>query len=203
MITAGLTGGICCGKSTVTKTFRANNIPVVDADIVAREVVAPGTIGLEKIISTFGKEFLQEDGTLDRTTFGKLIFSDPTSRSKLDHIMAPLIDAEATIQLNKFHDSGHPIVIWDAALIVEMGNASKYRPLIVVSCPQEIQIKRLMLRNNLSHSEAMSRINSQLSLEKKIALADYVVDTSKEIEYSISQTINIIEILKNKQLPAV
>lgn len=196
MITFGLTGGIACGKSTVTKTFRANNIPMVDADIVARQVVEPGTYGLSVIVRTFGKEYLNADGTLYRTKLGKLVFDDNAARRVLDKIMAPLITTESQTQLASLHSQGNYIVGYDAALICEMGNSEKFRPLIVVHCPRDAQVSRLMSRNNLTRAEAMARIEAQMPLEKKVRLADYQIDTSGTIEQSISQTEIIIHNLR-------
>lgn len=198
MITFGLTGGIACGKSTVTRTFRANNIPMVDADIVARDVVKPGTYGLEQIVQTFGAEYLNADGTLYRTKLGQLVFSDKEALQKIDEIMAPLINTESNFQIAKLHSEGHYIVGYDAALICEMGNSEKYRPLIVVHCPQDTQIERLMSRNNLTRPEAMLRISAQMPVNKKIELANYTVDTSGTIEESVNQTEIIIHNLRAK-----
>lgn len=195
MITFGLTGGIASGKSTVTKTFRAHGIPMVDADIVARQVVEPGTQGLEAVISAFGSEYRQEDGTLDRIGLGKLIFSDRAARHQIDMIMLPLINQESDRQIKKLHDEGLLIVGYDAALICEMGNSEKFRPLIVVHCPRDTQLARLMSRNNLTHAEAVLRIEAQMPVEKKLALANYSIDTSGTVESSIKQTEKIIEIL--------
>jgi len=188
MITFGLTGGIACGKSTVSKTFRANGIPMVDADIVARQVVKPGTLGLSQIVETFGQEYLESDGTLNRTKLGQLVFSDKIALGKLNHIMGILIHNEAQSQLKKLHDEGYDIVGFDAALICENGNTDKYRPLVVVSCPQEVQLARLMSRNNLTEDEAMARINAQFSSEQREVLADFVIDSSMSIKHSVLQT---------------
>lgn len=192
MITFGLTGGIACGKSTVSKTFRANGIPMVDADMVARQVVELGTPGLSKITDSFGQEYLQSDGTLNRTKLGQLVFSDKVALSKLNHIMGILIHTESQSQLKKLHNEGHDIVGFDAALICENGNADKYRPLVVVSCPQEVQLARLMSRNNLTEDEAMARINAQFSSEQRVEFADFVIDSSMSIKNSILQTEVII-----------
>lgn len=198
MITFGLTGGIASGKSTVTKTFRAAGIPIVDADIVARQVVEPGTSGLQLVISQFGTEYLQADGTLDRIALGKLVFADTDARHSINKIMLPLINAESNVQLKKFHEAGHVIVGYDAALICEMGNCEKFRPLIVVHCPRDMQALRLMSRNSLTLAEAMARIEAQMAVEAKIALADYTIDTSGTIEYSIKQTEDIIQKLRSQ-----
>lgn len=198
MITFGLTGGIACGKSTVTKTFRANNIPMVDADIVARQVVEPGSYGLARVVRAFGAEYLNPDGTLNRTKLGALVFSDNSARRVIDKIMAPLINTESSTQINTLLSQGHSIVGYDAALICEMGNSEKYRPLIVVHCPRDTQVERLMSRNNLTRAEAMARIEAQMPLEKKVKLADYTINTSGTIEESVKQTEVIIQYLRDR-----
>lgn len=198
MITFGLTGGIACGKSTVTKTFRANKIPIVDADIVARQVVEPGKPGLEALVSAFGKQMLMDDGTLDRAKLATLVFNNPNlsirndGMALLNSIMAPLIQKESSRQLAELHEAGNKVVGYDGALIIEMGNADKYRPLIVVSCPQDMQIQRLMSRNSLTLSEAMDRINAQMPVAEKVKMADHVIDTSGTIEESILQTEKVL-----------
>lgn len=188
MITFGLTGGIASGKSTVTKTFRYLGIPIVDADVVARQIVEPGTVGLQAVVFAFGKEFLQSDGTLNRTKLGARVFADKKELDICNKIMGPLIVDESAAQIKKLHDDGAPLVGYDAALICEMGNSKKYRPLIVVHCPSDTQIDRLMSRNNLTRAEAMYRIEAQMPVEKKKALADYLIDTSDSIESSKYQT---------------
>jgi dephospho-CoA kinase len=196
MITFGLTGGIACGKSTATKTFIKNNIPIVDADVVARQVVELGSQCLEEIVMVFGNEYLNSDGTLDRIKLGKLVFAEPNAMKMLNSIMGPAINEESSKQIKSFHDDGKKIVGYDAALICEMGNADKYRPLIVVSCPRDTQLERLMSRNSLTRAEAVARIDSQMPVEKKIQMADYVIDTSGSIEESIKQTESIIHKLR-------
>lgn len=195
-VTVGLTGGICSGKSTVSSTIIKNNIPIVDADIIARQVVEIGTAALQSIANTFGVLFLNIDGSLNRTALSKHVFSNLNELQKLDVLMKPFLIAEATKQINDLHSKGHEIVIFDAALIVEMGYQEQFRPLIVVHCPFQTQLERLMKRNQLSEIEAMSRINAQLPVEQKIKFADYTIDTSKDISYSISQTLEIIKQLK-------
>lgn len=197
MITFGLTGGIACGKSTVTKTFRRLDIPMVDADQVARDVVIPGSKGLSLVVDAFGSEYLNEDGTLNRTKLGALVFSNVQALSKINKLMSPLIQDESDRQVQKAHQDGHQLVGYDAALICEQGNASRYRPLIVVVCSQQIQLERLMKRNSLTHDEAMSRINAQMSVEDKKKMADFVIDSSGTVEESIASTENIIKTLRS------
>jgi dephospho-CoA kinase len=201
MITFGLTGGIACGKSTVTKTFRKHGIPLVDADLVARQVVEPGTSGYFQVLSAFGADFFNEDMTLNRTKLGELVFNDSASMKKINDIMGPLIHDEAYWQMNRWlhylRDNNKPTIVgYDAALICEQGNYRRFKPLIVVSCPKEIQLARLMKRNTLTKEQAEARINAQMSVEEKVKFADFVIDTSREIEYSVLQTEAIIKHLK-------
>lgn len=198
MIVFGLTGGIACGKSTVTKTFRKHGIPMVDADIIARQVVDIGTHGYFALLKAFGKEFFNEDQTLNRTSLGALVFAEKTAMKKLNDIMGPIIQDESYRQIQRWFlylsGQGQDLVVgYDAALICEMGNAKKYRPLIVVSCPRDTQIERLIKRNSLTREQAMARIDAQLPVEEKIKMADFVIDTSGTIEESILQTEFIIQ----------
>lgn len=197
MITFGLTGGIACGKSTVTKTFRKAGIPLVDADLVARQVVEPGTSGYFKVLAAFGYEFFNDDMTLNRAKLGELVFTEASAMKKINDIMGPMIHDESLCQMARWsqylRDQGKPqIVGYDAALICEQNNHELFRPLIVVSCPKEIQLERLMKRNQLTKQQAEARINAQMPVEDKIKRADYVIDTSKEVEYSILQTKEVI-----------
>lgn len=205
MITFGLTGGIACGKSTASRTFVSHGIPMVDADLVARQVVEPGTYGLREIVKLFGESILLADGTLNRIKLGALVFSNPDlelrqrSMSALNSLMGPLIQEESRAQIRKLHSQGHRLVGYDAPLLCEMGNADKFRPLIVVSCPQDTQLARLMSRNNLTREQAMDRILSQMPLEKRLEFADYVIDTSGTVDYSIQQTEEILWKMKSTQ----
>jgi dephospho-CoA kinase len=192
----GLTGGIASGKSTVSKTFIQHMIPVVDADIVARQVVEVGRTGWELVKGYFGKEYLNEDSTINRVKLGAHVFSDKKDMCILNAIMGPAIQIEAYKQIGFLKAMGHKIIVWDAALICEMDHADKYRPLIVVHCKQETQLDRLMKRNSLSYKEAMARIDTQMSAEEKIKLADYTVNTNGTIEESIAQTEAIIKKLQ-------
>lgn len=193
----GLTGGICCGKSTVSKTFLKYSIPIVDADQVARDVVVSNSIGLKQVIGSFGDAHLNTDGSLNRITLGKFVFDHPEELKKLNSIMMPLITEEADKQIDAFKKAGHSIIVYDAALIFEMGNASKYHPLIVAYCSSELQLDRLMKRNSLTREDAMARINAQMPVEEKMRKATFLIDTNGSIEDSIKQTEKIILALKD------
>lgn len=175
MIFFGLTGGIACGKSTVARAIAAEGVPVVDADLVAREVVAPGTDGLAAIVARFGADVLGPDGELDRKRLGALVFADPAARAALNAITHPRIAVRTLARRAELETEGHAIACYEAALLVENGIADAFRPLVVVALPREVQLARLMARDQIGEVDAAQRLDAQLPLEKKIALADHVV----------------------------
>lgn len=194
MTTFGITGSIACGKSTVTKFIRKAGVPIVDADVIAREVVVPGSPGLQAIVDAFGKEFLTESGELDRAKLGKLVFNGSSVQlAKLNIIMHSLIHAESTRQILNYHNEGFNLVGYDAALIIENGHANKYKPLLVVSAPFETQLSRLMARNGLTEEEARARIGAQLSSEEKAKHADFVVHTTGTLEELETNVLNVVK----------
>jgi dephospho-CoA kinase len=190
-----LTGGIATGKSGVTTTLTDLGIPVVDADLVSRQVVEPGTLGHNSIVHVFGKQFLLDSGGIDRAKLGDLVFSNPIKMAALNAIMIALIEEESDKQLRELNEK-HSIVVYSAALICENGNADKYRPLIVTECSAENQIERLMKRGTghgpLTRAEAILRIKTQMPTSQKIDMADFVVNTDNSIEESIEQTITFL-----------
>lgn len=196
-IVFGITGGIACGKSTVTKTFLEEKIPIVDADLVARDVVTPGSIGLALLAKKFGKEIIFEDnGELDRRLLATIAFQDQNSLNTLNEIMHPLIEKESMRQIKKLQEEGAKLIGYDAALIMEMGKADHFRPLILVMCKLETQIQRLMKRNMLTKIEATQRIASQMSSDEKAIYADFIINTDDTIENSKLQTKKIIQQIK-------
>lgn len=192
----GLTGGICCGKSTASKLIAKANIPIIDADQVARDVVAPGSMGLDELISAFGNHILQEDGQLNRLLLGSIVFSDKEKLNKLNSIMFPLIETEVNCLINIYRNAGVSLICYDAAILIETGNADKYRPLIVISCSPETQLTRLMKRNSLSEKEAWARINAQMSSKEKEKYADFIVNSDCSLEQSQEQILSIISQIK-------
>lgn len=197
MIVAGLTGGICCGKSTVSKVFLKEGFPVIDADIISREVVTPNSVGLALLVRQFGLDILLKDGSLNRRKLGEIVFQDQRQLNQLNAIMRPLINSEIIKQIKEYEVAGHKICIVDAALIIETLQADKFRPLIVVLCKPETQLKRLMDRNMLTQEEALRRIQAQMPSEQKASYADLIINTDGTIEDSVEQTLNAIEILKS------
>lgn len=192
----GLTGSIAVGKSTVTKFIRKLGIPVVDADVIAREVVVPGSVGLGQVIDAFGKEYLLPNGTLDRPALGMLVSTNPDKLSMINKIMHPLIVCEAENQLNVFCTPENPIIFYDSALIIETGKVDRFRPLVVVWTNLETQISRLMARNSINEEIAKQWISLQLSSDEKVKYADYVIKTTGTLEELEQEIQSIIDTIK-------
>lgn len=178
----GLTGGIASGKSTVAARFRARGVPVIDADGLAREVVAPGTDGLRAMVDAFGPAVLAPDGTLDRRAVARVAFATDEARRKLNAITHPRITRLGMERAAALAATGELLACYEAALIVENGVADGFRPLVVVSCPEDVQIARVLARDAASIEDARARIRAQKPLAEKVALADFVVDTSGTLE---------------------
>ncbi|HBQ62233.1 MAG: dephospho-CoA kinase [Trichococcus flocculiformis] len=183
----GLTGSIATGKSTVAKLFLSAGIPVVDADLGARAVVLPGAPGLADIIEHFGEAYLLSDGTLDRKRLGALIFSDREKRKELDVLLKERINDWIQAEKERYISEGHKLIVLDIPLLYEGGYEDSCDAVMVVYVPEELQVQRLMSRNHLDADEAARRMQSQLSIEKKKELADFVIDNSGTIEETKKQ----------------
>jgi dephospho-CoA kinase len=188
----GLTGSIASGKSTVSKMISEFGIPIVDADVIAKQVVEAGEVAYQKIIETFGTEILLENGEIDRPALGAIIFHDPGRRQELNQIVHPEVRKVMLEQSKKLLDEGHQIVILDIPLLFESKLTSLVEKTIVVYVDEENQIKRLMERNNLSEEEAMARIKSQIPIREKVKLADYIIDNNGTIEHTNKQVITLM-----------
>ncbi len=178
MRVVGLTGGIACGKSTVSEILRRLGVPIVDADRIAREVVEPGGPVLAGIVQEFGPSVLQPDGTLDRSALGALVFGDAAALGRLNAIVHPAIQERSGALLAEHARAGAPIALYDAALILENGLGGAMDALIVVAVPEDLQVERLVKRDGISREAALARIRAQMPLAEKIAAADWVVDNS-------------------------
>lgn len=179
MLRIGLTGSIGVGKTFVSSVFEELGCRVLDADKTAREVVAAGTPGLSAVVDSFGQEILQPDGTLDRTKLGAIVFADETRRLLLNSILHPFIIKAQDETLQEWErEDARGVAIVDAALMIESGGFKRFDKLIVVHCDPEIQLERLMARNNITRDEAARRIRAQMSQEEKKRHADYLIDTS-------------------------
>jgi dephospho-CoA kinase len=172
----GLTGGIASGKSTVAKILTKLGAAIVDADLLSREVVAPGHEGWKEIVATFGSEVLQTDQTLDRQKLRTLIFNNPDARKQLEAIIHPRVRALAERRIREHGEAGYAVVVYEVPLLFE-GNLQEWlRPVILVACDVEIQRQRLRQRDGLDAAAAQKHIDAQMSLEEKRKLADYVIE---------------------------
>lgn len=189
----GLTGGIASGKSAVASRFRERGLVVIDADQVARDVVAKGSEGLAEIVRTFGEGVLAEDGGLDRKRLAAVVFSDPASRRKLEAITHPRISLESMRRAEEARASGHPIVCYEAALLIEGGLADAFRPLVVVTTSPELQLARAMARDGASEEEVRARLEAQLPMERKAAVADYVIANEGDLEALRARADEVLE----------
>jgi dephospho-CoA kinase len=197
VLKVGLTGSIAVGKSFVLEVLRELGCATLDADQTARDVVKPGTKGLQLIIEHFGKEVLQVSGELDRARLGAVVFADESKRQLLNSIVHPLvIQAQNDWLREREAKDSSGIAVIDAALMIESGSYSRFDKLIVVWCQPEIQLERLMARNDLSCEEALNRINAQMPQEQKKGYADYLIDTSEGFEETRRQTGEIYGQLK-------
>ncbi|CAM3314152.1 dephospho-CoA kinase [Vagococcus fessus] len=189
----GLTGGIATGKSTVSRYFSDQGYPVIDADLIAREVVEPGTLGLEKIVSVFGRSVLTQQGELDRQKLGQLVFSDILKRKKLDAVLDGEIRQAIVKAIEEYTLKKTALVIVDIPLLYEAGYESLMTKVMVVYVSEETQLKRLMERNSLTQEEAKQRMNSQLSIQIKKMRADFVIDNSGTKEETKLQVLDWLE----------
>ena len=188
----GLTGNIACGKSLVSQYLKQKDIPVVDADLIARKVVEPETEGLAKLINVFGKEILLSSGELDRRKLGQIVFSSVEKKAQLDNILAPLILEEVKKQLSSFKDEA--LVVADIPLLFEQ---PEYLALVdevwLVVANQEQQLERLIKRNGYERQEALNRIMAQMPIEQKLSSADVIIDNRGSKEATLAQIDQLLE----------
>ncbi len=194
MHTIGLTGGIACGKSTVAGMLRARGIPVIDADQISREIVAPGEPALAQIIAAFGEEVLLPDGTLNRKALGARVMGEDEharrERRRLEAITHPRIFGRIGEQLQALAAQGTPVAVVEAAIMVESGNHRHYSALLVVACSPRVQLQRLMDRQGFDEATAAGWIAAQMPIAEKVAVADAVVwnDGDRDaLEVAVSQ----------------
>jgi len=197
MLKVGLTGSIAVGKTFVCETFRELGAAVLDADLVARDVVAPGTAGLDKIVEAFGESVLRPDQQLDRSKLGAIVFADEEKRLLLNSIVHPLVFEVQNVWLHE-REAEDPdgVAIVDAALMIESGGYRRFDKLIVVWCRPDLQLQRLIARDGLNPEDAERRIASQMSQDEKKRHADFLIDTSAGFEDTRRQTAEVFRQLK-------
>lgn len=175
-VRVGLTGGIASGKSAVSAILAELGAVVVDADLIAREVVARGTPGLAAVVEEFGPDLLTAEGDLDRPAMGALVFSDPSARKRLEAIVHPLVHRRGA-ELEAGAAPG-AVVVHDIPLLAEVGRAGEFDAVLVVDVPTEVQVERMVRDRGWSREEAESRIAAQATREDRLAIATHVVDNT-------------------------
>jgi dephospho-CoA kinase len=189
----GLTGGFATGKSTIVARLRERGVPVLEADELAREVVLPGSEGLAEVVEVFGVDVLDRSGALDRKRLGRRVFADPDQRAKLEALTHPRIRALQRKRMAELEARGEPLACYEAPLLVEVGLASEFRPLVVVSSDETTQIERAKRRDGLDEEAVRARLRAQLSLAEKRALADYVIENTGSLERLRDETDRVLD----------
>lgn len=183
----GLTGGIGSGKSAVSRLLAEHGAVVIDADLVAREVVEPGTEGLAEVVAEFGEQVLRPDGTLDRPKLGALVFADPEKLQALNGIVHPLIGQRTADLLAQARAAGARVLVHDVPLLVESHLAEAYDAVVVVAAEPETQLHRLTTLRGMSEQEARQRIAAQAPLADKLAVATHVIANDGPLEELAAQ----------------
>jgi dephospho-CoA kinase len=196
MLVVGLTGGMCCGKSTVSSMFAELGCCIIDADLISRKLVEPEQLAWKRIVKSFGPDVLSKDKTLNRKKLGAIIFRDAQKRKILNSILHPLIIKEEERQVKEAEKTMNKIVIVSAALMIEAGAHKRFKKIIVVYCSKETQILRIMKRERVTRKEALQRIAAQLSTAEKKTYADYLINTSGPFSQTRKQVVVIYEKLK-------
>lgn len=177
----GLTGGIASGKSTVSRFFAQWGVPIVDADKVSRMVVEPNTSGYIEVVQAFGLSVVQENGELDRKALGRIVFADAEKRKLLNSIVHPRIALMTEAMFSEMKTRGEHLVCYDAPLLLENRLADTFRPVVVVTVPESVQIDRIMKRDSLTVEAACARIAAQMPQSLKVAQADIVVKNDGDL----------------------
>lgn len=190
----GLTGGIASGKSTVSAYLAQNGALIIDADLIARQVVAKKSSGLKQIVAKFGGEILTASGELDRKKLGKLVFSNKELLKALTDITGPLIRAEILREIEAAKKAQVKLVVLDIPLLFETGYQTLCDKVMVVTIPSKLQLERVIKRDNLSAAEARKRIANQLPASKRNELADVLIDNSKSVAETYQQVLKWLKI---------
>ncbi len=177
----GLTGGIGSGKSTVGQLLKDEGVPVLDADQIARAIVAPGMPAHAEIVSHW-PTVLAQDGTINRKQLAAIVFSDPAARSELEAITHPRIREQSRKAAAELNQQGHPLAFYEASLLVETGRHNEYDGLVVVTVPESVQLARATARDNEKSAQIRARIAAQLPLSEKIKVATDTIDNSGDLD---------------------
>lgn len=193
MVRVALTGGIATGKSTVLRRLAAAGIPVIDADVLARHVVAPGTPGFAAVVATFGSDIVNAAGDLDRRALGARVFADPAARAALEGIIHPAVyQAIAAWFASLPRDTR--VAVADIPLLFETGRAGDFDVVVVVACAREEQVRRVIARDGVTSEEAEARLAAQWPIDRKVAVAHHVIwttgtfaDTDRQVDDLLKQ----------------
>lgn len=189
MLTVALTGGIASGKSVIAEVLEELGCYIHHADLVAREFMDPENSAWEAVVAHFGQEILNPDRTINRSKLGEIVFSDNKERLFLNNIIHPLVfEKKKKIIHTLRKESDYKIFVSEAALTIEAGFTDFFDRIIIAFCKKEIQITRLMERDQINHKDALKKFQSQMDPEKKAQFADYRIDTSGRIQNTIEQT---------------
>jgi dephospho-CoA kinase len=179
MLVVGLTGGIGSGKSTVAELLRARGATVIDADLLAREVVAPGTPGFRAVVARFGPGVVDPDGGLDRRALAGIVFADPGALADLNAIVHPAVRARIDDRLRELRTTAEAgVVVLEIPLLVESGRSYGAAAVIVVDCPEDVALRRLVVERGMDEGDARRRMAAQVSRADRLAAADIVIDNS-------------------------
>lgn len=178
----GLTGGIGSGKSTVARLLRERGVPVVDADELAREAVAPGSAGLGEVVAAFGADVLDDSGGLDRQRLGERVFADAEARKRLNSITHPIVRRLSQERFAELDRQGVELAAYDVPLLFEVGLDAVLKPTVVVACSEATQLARVGARDGLSEAAVRARIASQMPLAEKRRRADHVLENDGSLE---------------------
>jgi len=187
-----LTGGIATGKSHVRADFERLGVPTVDADVLARQVVTPGSPALTAIVERFGPDILDGTRALDRRKLGAIVFADPAARRDLEHIVHPAVRGATDAWFASLDATRHPFAIADIPLLFETGRERDFDLTITTACDPATQLRRLMARDGLSEEEARQRLAAQMPTEEKVRRADYVIRTDGTAEETNRQVRDVL-----------
>jgi len=189
MLIVALTGGIAVGKSVVTKVLKELGCFIHQADTIAHQLMAPEKPAWKKIVDHFGSKILSQDNTINRFKLGAIVFSDEKERLFLNKLLHPLVFEKKKEIINKLKKEGDfKIFVSEAALTLESGYADFFDKIVVVYCKKDVQIERLMERDQISKNEAIKKIKSQMPPEEKLKFANYIIDTSSTLKSTIEHT---------------
>jgi len=187
----GLTGGIASGKTLVSDYFAQLGAPIIDADLLAREVVIPGSKGLNALITHFSNAILNPNGELDRAALRKIVFANPSEREFLDKTLHPLIRELSDTRIEEARSGKHPYLIYAVPLLFETKQQDRFDRIVVVDVPRSTQLKRLLERDGSDEKQANSILDAQATRDNRLSIASEVIDNSQSIEKTREQTLTL------------